>query len=245
MVVSHREGMHREVHDSQIEKRSSPKRARALKLIEVESSCDRVRVRVIDSSLATLDTDVAATPGVLVALVLAGFVGAPLPEEGVFAYAGWSAKSGSLAPGVAFGVPYVTVLALDAFVFAVGRRLGPALRRSRLVRRIPRRRLARVRLCVSRRGMLAVAAARMVMGTRVPTFLAAGAGGLSWRRFLATDVVFLVLSGGWPFLLGGAIEDAPRLFAQIGSYARWLGPGIAVVLVVLLIRARRRGPRRS
>ena len=237
--------MHGEVCDSQIEKPSASSRTRSLKLIEVASLCDRVDVQMIDLPLATFDTDVAATPGVLVLMLLAGLVGAPLPEEGVFAYAGWSARGGALHPAVAFGVPYATVLALDAIVFAIGRRLGPALRRSRLLRRVPRRRQARMRACVARRGVLAVGAARLVMGTRVPTFLAAGAGGLSWRRFLAADAAFLVLSAGWPFLLGGAIDDAPALFARIGSWARWLGPAIVVALVVVLIRARRHRPEQA
>ncbi len=190
--------------------------------------------------MLALDLDASATPEMLVLLLLAGLAGAPLPEEGVFAWAGWSARTGALPIPVAFGVPFGTVLLLDLAVFEFGRRLGPALRRSRVMRRVPRRKRARMRAFVRRRGGCAVGVARFVMGTRVATFLAAGAAGMSRRRFLAIDAPLLLASGGWPFLLGWALDDAPALMARLGSWARWIVPAVLAALVVVAIRAWRR-----
>ena len=75
--------------------------------------------------------------------------------------------------------------------------------------------------------------ARFVMGTRIPTFVLAGALGMPRGRFLAAVGVAGLFSAGIPLLLGyvfGAhLED---LLAALGT-ARWLLLGIAFIALLL------------
>lgn len=191
----------------------------------------------------TLPADDAATLGALVVTLCAGVFGAPVPEEVVFAVAGWRARLGALAPTVSFPVLVATVALLDLGVFEVGRRLGPAVRRSRVGRRLPRRRWAWLRAFIARRGVLAVALARMAMGMRVPTFLLAGAGGMSRARFVAVAWPVTLLSSAWPFALGASLEDGPAALDAVWGHARWIGPLLLVTALVLVAGRRRRSRR--
>lgn len=230
--------------DSHFEKSCAATRLCALKLIEKASSCDVDRVHDLVIATDMLPADDAATLGALVGALCAGVFGAPVPEEVVFAVAGWRARTGALTPGVAYVVLVATVALLDLGVFEVGRRLGPSLRRSRLGRRLPRRRWAYLRAFIARRGALAVGLARLAMGARVPTFLLAGAGGMSRGRFVAVAWPFTLISSAWPFALGASLPDGPAALDVVWDHARWVGPLLLVSALVVVAWVRRR-PRRQ
>lgn len=190
------------------------------------------------ASLAGLLQDLEASSGAsaylsLIVILVLGACLVPIPEEAAFAIGGTLAARGSLSLPMLFVLGWSTVLVLDLALYALGRRAGPDLARSRVGRRVGEARWARLRELAERRGAWGVVGARFVMGTRIPTFVLAGALGMPRGRFLAAVGVAGLFSAGIPLLLGYAfgahLED---LLAALGT-VRWLLLGI--VLVALLV----------
>lgn len=163
-----------------------------------------------------------AAYGLLVFVLVLGTCGVPIPEEAVFATAGALAANGRIAWPLAYVVGWTAIVLLDLWLHTLGRWGGPAIRRSRLGRRIGRRRWALARRFMALRGVWAVVVARFVMGTRIPVFLLAGATGMPRRRFLVVVGLAGTVSVALPLALGyalGAHLDA--LLEALGA-ARWI-----------------------
>jgi len=169
----------------------------------------------------------------LILILVLGACLVPTPEEAAFAIGGALAARGSLSLLLLYVLGWATVLVLDLGLYAVGRRAGSDLERSRIGRRVGQARWLHLRELAERRGAWGVVGARFVMGTRIPTFVLAGALGMPRGRFLAAVGVAGLFSAGIPLLLGyvfGAhLED---LLAALGT-ARWLLLGIAFVAFLL------------
>lgn len=190
------------------------------------------------ASLAGLLQDLEASSGAsaylsLIVILVLGACLVPIPEEAAFAIGGTLAARGSLSLPMLFILGWSTVLVLDLALYALGRRAGPDLARSRVGRRVGEARWARLRELAERRGAWGVVGARFVMGTRIPTFVLAGALGMPRGRFLAAVGVAGLFSAGIPLLLGYAfgahLED---LLAALGTL-RWLLLGIALVALLV------------
>jgi membrane protein DedA with SNARE-associated domain len=164
----------------------------------------------------------AAAYGLMVLVLVLGACGVPVPEEAVFATAGALAATGRTTWWLTYVVGWSAIVILDLCLHTVGRWSGPGVRRSRLGRRIGRRRWAAARRFMALRGTWAVLGARFVMGTRIPVFLLAGAAGMPRRRFLLVVGSAGLVSVALPLSLGyflGARLDA--LLDALGT-ARWL-----------------------
>ena len=144
------------------------------------------------------------TYAAVAALLVAGGVGVPVPEELVLLTSGWLARRGilSLAPAVA--VAWAALVAGDFLLFRAGRRLGPAILDSPRVARVltPARRGA-IERHFARHALLTVMAARHLSGLRLPVFALAGASGVRSATFLLADGISalasvpLVVAAGW------------------------------------------------
>lgn len=196
------------------------------------------------SWLASSDLEHATTLGGMAIALLLGAIGVPIPEEVVFAGAGWHSLDGDPPAWSAFMLGWAIVAGIDLAAFGIGRRFRTRWRHLPVLRRIPRRRWAGVRLLLRRRGMWAVAFARFVPGLRLPTFILAGGGSMPTRRFASVVLPLGVASGAWPFLLGRHIAahggDPSR---QIETISRLLAIGALLLLMVglttWLLRKRR------
>jgi membrane-associated protein len=120
----------------------------------------------------------------------------------------------------------------DHVGYALGRRFGPRFGESRLVRRVGVERWERASAMVRRWGALAVLVSRILPFVRTVLPAVAGAGGLTYRRFLPASLV-----GGlaWAGLWVGA--GASVAASGILDHRAWLAGGV-VTAVALAVTAR-------
>lgn len=138
-------------------------------------------------------------------------------------------------------VAAVAAAAAGAFVgdqlgFAVGRRGGPALGDSRLVRRLGRARWDQARRQVAGRFWVVVAA-RLLPGVRTFVAAAAGASSMPYRRFASACGVAAVLWATLWVIGGATVGNALLGLAERASLPLVLGV-VAVVVAVVIIRRR-------
>lgn len=120
----------------------------------------------------------------------------------------------------------------DHVGYALGRRFGPRFAESRLVRRVGVERWERASAMVHRWGALAVLVSRVLPFVRTVLPAVAGAGGLTYRRFLPASLVgALVWAGLW--VGAGASVAASGLL----DHRAWLAGG-SLAAVALAITAR-------
>jgi membrane-associated protein len=150
-----------------------------------------------------------------------------------------SATTASPAQLVALGVVVMVGASLGDHVgYLLGRRYGDALGETRAVRRLGRRHHARAMELLRRRGGTAVFMTRLVPVVRTLTPAAAGASGLSYRRFaiasLAGSALWSTVYVGGGSVVAGLSGAATGLLGR----ASWLLLVLlaVVVLPVLLIR---------
>lgn len=168
------------------------------------------------------------TYGLLVAGLVLGALGVPIPEEAVFAAGGALAASGRVEWLGVYLVGWAVVLVLDVGWHGLGARFGPDLVRSRLGRRVSPERWAALQDFVSRRGVWAVVGARFVMGVRIPAFVLAGALGLPRRHFLPAAAVAGLLSAAIPLVLGYVFGEQLEGLLDVLVTARWVLLGLVV-----------------
>jgi membrane protein DedA with SNARE-associated domain len=185
------------------------------------------------------------TYAAVLALLAAGGVGVPVPEELVQLTAGYLSRRGLLWLPATIAVAWVGLVAGDARLFRVGRRLGPAVLLSRHVARVltPARR-ALVERHFARHAILTIVVARHASGLRLPVFALAGASGVRSATFLLADglsalvSVPLVVGAGWYF--AGHVEVLRRDLHWIeGALALAVAAGAAAWVIAARRRERR------
>lgn len=133
--------------------------------------------------------------------LLVGGLGLPLPEDAAVIAAGVLIQRGLVDPALAFAVLFIGVLAGDAGLFFLARRLGPKAYENRLIKRaLPPERRARIAAAYARHGGRLVFFARHVAGLRGAVFAMAGIHGMAPRRFLFWDALAACVS--IPFAVG-------------------------------------------
>ena len=161
-------------------------------------------------SLASLTDFLSANPQLgLVMIVGLGFIEA-CPGIGLFV-------SGVILFGVAsflfvedlFSIVQIVPCAMlggflaDQFGYWLGRRLGPNLKESRMMRPHASR-LDRAEILIRRLGPLAAVGGRFLTMIRSVVPLLLGMAGLSWPRYLLWDLIAVSIWGlGFVLLLGG------------------------------------------
>jgi membrane protein DedA with SNARE-associated domain len=169
----------------------------------------------------------------LLALLVAGGVGVPVPEELVQLTAGYLARRGILSLLPAIGVAWVGIVAGDFLLFRLGRSQGARVLDAPLVARVltPRRR-AFIERHFERHAFLTIVVARHASGLRIPVFAMAGASGVGSARFLLADglsalaSIPLVVGAGWYF--AGHVEALKREM-------RWIELALAAAVVAVAV----------
>lgn len=137
-------------------------------------------------------------------------------------------------------VVFVSAVVGDSVGYALGRRYGPRLRETSLIRRYGVRAWDRAADNLQCRGAWAVLVARFFPVVRTLTPAAAGTAGLSYRRFFPAVVVgaaaWSLLHIGLGAALGEAAKQAEKTLNTGGVVVLVL---VAAAAVVWLIRRRR------
>ena len=125
-------------------------------------------------------------------------------------------------------------------VFALGRRLGPAIHDPRRLRWIPREAVAQADRWLSRWGYGVVALNRFLAGGRSVIGLLAGASALRWGP---TALWASVSAVAWSALLvwGGSVlgSEWERLLGWLAAYGRVVTVALLALAALVLVRRRR------
>jgi membrane protein DedA with SNARE-associated domain len=135
------------------------------------------------------------------ALLLAGGIGAPIPEEGPLLWAGYHGWRGAAPAAALAAAGFLGIVLSDVLCFLLGRRLR------RVTRTVLSDRLRRLEALYRRRGPVIVLSVRLVPLGRGLVVAAAGLSEMDLSRFLKWD------------LLGAAASTL--VWSSLGAY---LGP---------------------
>ncbi|MDF2492946.1 MAG: hypothetical protein K0Q58_1524 [Microbacterium sp.] len=176
--------------------------------------------------------------GLAMMLETSVLVGLVVPGDTIVIVAGTAV--GSPLQGLLLGIAVVIgSLIGETIGYLLGRWLGPAIRASRLGRRIGEANWARSERYLARRGGPAIFLSRFlpVLHSLVP--LTVGMSGYSYRRFLAWTAPACVL---WASLYIGIAAAAAGTYRELADqihYAGYIFVGIIVLFLVLIYVAKR------
>ena len=171
----------------------------------------------------------------LAILILLLVAGTFLSEDLTCVAAGLLVAEGRLPLSTAILACFLGIYLGDLFLFSLGRFARALLGRAPLRWIVSPRALDRARAWFERRGFVVILLSRFVPGTRLPTYVAAGATGASFPRFA---LLFLVAVGVWTPALVGFVSVAGRhaldLIEGGGRVSLGIAAATAVVLWMLL-----------
>lgn len=187
---------------------------------------------VVDTVLSMSGWVAYVVVGLLAFGEAAAFIGLFLPGETALLLGGVLAATGRVSLPVLLAVAAVAAVAGDSVGYEIGRHAGPALKRSRLGRRVGDERWARAEAYVRRRGGPAVFLGRWVGVLRalVPTL--AGMNRMPYRRFLAWNAAGGITWASSVVLAGYAAGAAWQTVAgYLGRASALLGLLLAAAVV--------------
>lgn len=124
----------------------------------------------------------------VIAWLVVGGLGVPLPEDLALLAAGVLIERGAVNPVLAFVAVFAGVLGGDAALFFLARRLGPGAYDRKVIRRVlPPERRRKIEAAYERYGGRLVFLARHVAGLRAAAFAMAGIHGMRPLRFVLWD----------------------------------------------------------
>jgi len=138
------------------------------------------------------------------------------------------------------GVVAVAAMGGDSIGYTIGRKLGPRLRDSRLIRRMGQDKWDDAARTLRRHGSWAVLCARFLPVVRTMTPAAAGASGLPLRRFLPAVVVGATAWATLHVAAGYLLREAAEKFEHTFGLLGWVLLGIGVVAGTIAWKVRRR-----
>lgn len=183
-------------------------------------------VQSVDPAIRTI------VAGIAIMLETSVLIGLVVPGDTIVIVAGTAVAS--VGEGILLGVVVVVgALAGETIGFFLGRWLGPAIRRSRLGRRIGEENWVRSERYLRRRGGPAIFLSRFlpVLHSLVP--LTVGMSGYPYRRFLAWTVPACTI---WAFLYVGVAAAAAGTYRELADrihFAGYLFVGVILVFLVL------------
>jgi len=186
--------------------------------------------------------------GILAGLLLGG-LGLPIPEEVPILAAGVLSHEGLARWWLALPVCFLGVLSGDVVLYWTGRRWGERVLGWRAVSWVlTPARAARLTAAYREHAMKTVAAARHVAGLRAAAFLTAGIARVPFWRFMLADAGAALVSVPVAFGLAYFFTDQiGAILADVHRVERWLAlaalVALAGALVVHVVRWNRRVPK--
>jgi len=186
--------------------------------------------------------------GVLAALLL-GSLGVPIPEEMPIAAAGILSHEGLARWWLALPVCLLGVLSGDVVLYWTGRRWGERVLGWRVVRWVlTAQRAEWLKEAYRQHAMKTVAMARHVVGLRAAAFLTAGMARVPFWKFILADAGAAALTVPFVFTLAYFFTDQiGAILADVHRVERWLALIALIVLtggvVVYVVRWNRRVPK--
>lgn len=145
------------------------------------------------------------------ALFFIFFFGTFVSEDAACLLAGTEVASGRISFVLALSACFLGIFVSDLLVYSVGRAFGNRIFESKIVKRfIPRIAVSKSSVWVQKNGAAAVFLSRFVSGSRLPTYLLAGALRTNFAKFA---FYFLLASAVWtPILVGSTAFSQSVLF---------------------------------
>lgn len=178
----------------------------------------------------------------IVAMIVVGSVGVPIPEDVPLITAGVLAAYGGPNLVAASAFCLLFIVARDFLFFWLGRRYGLTLLQSRWGRRLVPADLAeRMTQRILEHGIKLVVGGRFAVGVRTAIFFAAGVAAVPARRFLLADGLAALVSVplwvglGWLFA-----ENLDKLEPIVRDARLATGLGLAAIVGFLVARWWRR-----
>ena len=173
---------------------------------------------------------------VLFAVLVAGGVGLPIPEDLTLIAAGALAQPGLVRLSDVVLAGFGGVVIADWIVYGLGRYYGPAIvGHPRFGRLFGVHRIDAVRDAMMRHQARTIFFARFVFGTRIVTFLSAGTFGVSAGRFAlaeaAGSVIFVPAMATFGYVFA---DRAMRIVHGAGRVQHWLVLGGLIALALYL-----------
>jgi len=175
-------------------------------------------------------------------------VGAPLPGETAILAASAAAAAGKLNIYAVVVTAFFAAVLGDNLGYLIGRTFGrPVILRYGARWGATEENLQRVEAAAEKWGPLMVVFARFVVVLRQLNGLVAGTTGMHWLVFAIANAIGAALWVGlWATLaykFGLSTDALPFIWHHLALFAGILTPLLIIVLVVLYIRSRGRGPR--
>jgi membrane protein DedA with SNARE-associated domain len=165
------------------------------------------------------------------AAVFADQAGLPIPAPPLLLAAGALAAGGKLNLALAVGMAALAAMLADSIWFCLGRqgsgRVLHLMSRWSLARNVSS---AHAKAVVARHGLWALAVAKFLPGTVVPSL--AGALGMSTRRFLLFDGLAALIYGGSYVTAGFLFHHQVQ---EVMVWFDWVGHGVLGVGLVLVV----------
>jgi membrane protein DedA with SNARE-associated domain len=173
----------------------------------------------------------------ILALLLLGSLGVPIPEEMPIVAAVVLSREGIVVWGLALPLCLLGVLAGDLLLYWVGRHWGDSVLNWRAVRWVLTPERERwLQAAYRRHAFKTIVTARHVTGLRAAAFLTAGNAHVPFWKFVVADAGAALVSV--PLLFGLAYfftDQIEAVVADVHRMERWLG--LAGLLVVALVIA--------
>lgn len=168
--------------------------------------------------------------GVFAAL-MAGGLGAPVPEDVPLLVGGYLCASGAARLELMLPLGLLGALGSDCLIYAIGRRYGLSVRRLPLLRRaVSKRNMMQARTAFRTHSGKSLMAARFIPGVRFATFFTAGAFRVPFWKLLVFDGLAAMVSVPVVMLVGYIFADA------IDLAATWVRRGqVGLVTVIILV----------
>lgn len=188
--------------------------------------------------------------GILATLLL-GSLGVPIPEEMPIVAAGVLSHEGLARWWLALPVCVLGVLSGDTVLYWTGRRWGERVLNWRVVRWVlTAQRAERLTEAYREHAMKTVAMARHVAGLRAAAFLTAGIARVPFWKFILADAAAAAVSVPFVFALAYFFTDQiGAILADVHRVERWVALAGLIVLtgavVAWVVRWNRRVPKVS
>lgn len=174
---------------------------------------------------------------VLFGLLFACGLGLPLPEDIPLLVAGALCATGKMNLLIASIAAWCGIIGGDIVLYHMGRKFGLEITRVPFVgKHVTKHRIERAEEFFERYGIWVVAIGRLFAGVRGAMVVAAGATRFNFWKFVITDGIAAIISGGLFVALGYWLgANMEHLIARVDEVKEWLLTGAILLSVVAIV----------